>query len=86
MKYSRLTTLDSVQVTHPRGEIAFRSYEQKVIVVIHEAVGVTEPVEPPHCLPEDRQNQFSVAIVLEDVRPCVAPRGDMLDCAGEFYA
>jgi hypothetical protein len=79
-------SIDAVQVTHPRGEIAFRSFEQKMIVVTHEAVGVTDKVEPSHDLPEDRQNKLPIAIVREDVRPCVAPRGDMIDCAGKFYA
>jgi hypothetical protein len=47
---------------------------------------MAEPVEPSHSLPEDRQNQFPVAIVLKDVRPCVAPGGDMIDYVGKFYA
>ena len=36
--------IDSVQLSHPSGEIALRSLDNKKVVVVHETVGMTEPV------------------------------------------
>jgi hypothetical protein len=60
------------------------SYEE-VIVVPHEAVGVTKPNEALCSMAEDCEEGMAVVVVFEDVRPGIAARGDVIDGTGEFY-
>lgn len=55
-------------------------------MVAHEAVGVAEPVEALDGLAEDGKEGLAVMVIGEDVRPCVAAGGDVVDGTGEFYA
>lgn len=53
----------------------------KVVVVPHQAVGVTEPPETLHLECEDLQERPSVRVVKEDLLSSVAAAGDVVHCA-----
>jgi hypothetical protein len=55
-------------------------------VVVHQAVGVTEPIEALYSLAEDCEEEIAVVVIFEDVSPCVAARGHVIDSTGKFYA
>jgi hypothetical protein len=78
--------IDAVQLAHPSGKIPLRGFDEEMVVIPHEAVCVTEPVEALYHLAEDGKKPLAVAVVIKNVRPGVAARGDMIDCAGKFYA
>lgn len=78
--------VDAVQMAHTGGKDPFRGFDEEVIVVVHEAVGVTEPIEAFYSLAEDREEKLAVVVIFEDGRPCVAARGNVIDSTGEFYA
>jgi len=40
--------VNSIEVPHPPAEIALRGFDNQMIVIIHQAIGVAEPVEPGH--------------------------------------
>ena len=44
MSFIKKLCIDPVQLPHTQGEIAVRRLDQEVIVVVHHAVGMAEPV------------------------------------------
>ena len=55
--------VNPVYVPHPLGKFAFNCFYQQVVVVVHKAIGVTEPVEPFDHLLEDGQKPLPVMCV-----------------------
>jgi len=50
-----------------------------VIVVVHQTVGVTEPVKAPDDVPQALQEGVAIGIVLEDFVPRIASGRHMID-------
>ena len=40
--------VDAVQMPHALGQITFRSFDQQMIVVVHQTIGMNGPVEVMH--------------------------------------
>lgn len=78
--------VDAVQVAHAGGEVSLRRFDEKMVVVAHQAVGVAEPVEALDGLAKDGEEYLAVTVVSEDICTCVATGGNVVDSAGEFYA
>ncbi|BCS55432.1 hypothetical protein GSbR_00340 [Geobacter sp. SVR] len=58
--------VDAVQMAHPGREITILGFNEKVVVIIHEAVGVAKPIEALHHLAEDIQEYVTVIVIFED--------------------
>jgi hypothetical protein len=56
-----------------------------VVVVVHEAIGVTEPPKPVPDAGEKIEEIIPVLVALEDLLTGVAPTGHMIDGARVFY-
>jgi hypothetical protein len=78
--------VDAVQMAHTNGKDPFRSFDEEMIVVSHQAVGVEEPIVALYSLAEGGEEKMAVVVIIEDVRPCVAARGNVIDSTGKFYA
>jgi hypothetical protein len=78
--------IDAVQLPHTNGKIAIRSLDEKMVVVGHEAVGVTDPVISFVDVLESVEEIQAILFVLEDGFLLVAPGGDMIDSTRIFYA
>jgi len=57
-----------------------------MIVVVHHAVGMTEPVIPFIDMLERVQEVDAVLVVFENGLLFIAARGDVIDSTGVFYA
>jgi hypothetical protein len=57
-----------------------------MVVVVHEAVGVADPVISLVDVLEGVQEADPVLVALEDGLSFVAPGGNVVDCTGVFYA
>ena len=57
-----------------------------MVVIVHQAPGVTHPVELRDHLPQSFQEQLAVFLVFEDIFATVTARGDLIESVGEFYA
>ena len=77
--------IDPVQLPHAQGEIAVRRLDQEVIVVVHQAVGMAEPIIPLLDMLEHVQEVDAVLVVFENGLLFIAARGDVIDSAGVFY-
>ena len=57
-----------------------------MVVVVHQAVGVAEPVETTVDLPEDFKERAPVFVVYVDGLSGIAARGDVIQRTVKFYA
>ncbi len=73
-----------VELAHPFGEIAIGGFDHQMIVVIHQAVGVTEPVKSLGDLGEGIEKQLAVRVVFKDRLSLVAAGGDVIQRAVVF--
>jgi hypothetical protein len=55
-------------------------------MVVHEAVGMADPIESIDCLRKHLEERSSVAIVNEDVLPRISSCGQMVDSPWVFNA
>ena len=58
--------IDAVQLPHAQGKITVRSFKKQVIVIIHEAIGVTDPVVAFIDAGQDGEKGFPVMIVFKN--------------------
>jgi hypothetical protein len=72
-----------VELPHRGGEVALRRLEQQAVVVAHQAVGVAANAISRDERGQHDQEARAVRVVLEDRLPVVAPRGYVIDTAGE---
>lgn len=78
--------VDAVQLPHTQGEVTVRRLDQEVIVVVHHAVGMAEPVIPFIDMLECVQEVDPVLVVFENGLLFIATGGDVIDGTGVFYA
>jgi hypothetical protein len=76
--------VDTVQMSHPRGEISVNRFHNKVIVIVHKTVSVTMPVEAFHRLLENEEKPGPITVALKNLHPGVSPRGQMVNRAWKF--
>jgi hypothetical protein len=73
-----LLGVDPIELTHAPGYIRLQSLDNQVIVVGHQAVGITHAVHPPADLTEDVEECLSVLIVQVCRCTAIATGGDMI--------
>jgi hypothetical protein len=57
-----------------------------MVVVAHQAIGMTAPLKAADYLSQHTQKHRPVGIIQTDVLPGIASRGHMINCAGKFNA
>ena len=86
MTFIKKLCIDPVQLPHTQRKIAVRRLDQEVIVVVHHAVGMTEPVIPFIDMLERVQEVDAVLVVFENGLLFIAARGNVIDGTGVFNA
>ena len=86
MSFVKKLGIDAVKLSHAEGEVAVGCFDQKMVVVGHEAVGVAQPVITLVDVLKGVEEILAVLIVFEDGLLFVAARGNMIYGAGVFYA
>jgi hypothetical protein len=71
---------------HAEGEVAVRGFDEDVIVVVHEAVGVAEPVVAFIDKGKNFKECFTVGVISEDGLLVVSTGSDVIHSARVFYA
>ena len=86
MTFIKKLCIDPIQLSHTQGEVAIRRFDQEVIVVVHHAVGVANPIVSLINVLECVQEVDAVLVVFENGLLFIAARGDVIDSTGVFYA
>ena len=68
------------------GKISIRRLDQQMVMVVHEAVGVADPVIAFVDVLEGVQEVDPVLVALENGLSLIATGSDVVDCTGIFYA
>ena len=71
---------------HRRGQVGRVGFEQQMIMVAHQDVGMHLDPEALGQLPQQLQEQFPVAIRTEDILAGVSPGHHMINCPGKRYS
>lgn len=74
----------AIELTHAPGQIRLRGFQQKMVVVVHQAIGMAEPAEASHRLGQDRQPGLAIRVIARDPLAGVAPTGNMVDGVGKL--
>ena len=78
--------VDTVQLPHAKGEVAIGCFDQKMIVVGHEAVGVTQPIITFIDVLKNVEEVLAILVVLEDRLLLIAARRNVIYGSRVFYA
>jgi hypothetical protein len=78
--------IDTVKLTHPPGQISIRRFYHKMIVIVHETVGVAKPIEPLHNRTKHNEKVLSILIAQKNFIPSIATRGNVIDGVWIFYS
>src|ERR671918_2168162 len=68
----------AVELTHPLGKIRLGRLDQQMIVVAHQAIGMTAPIKASDHLSQHTKKHRPVGIIQSDVLPGVASGGHMI--------
>ena len=77
--------IEPIQLSHADGEIAVTSLDENVVMIAHQAVGVTDPVVAFIDPTKSIKKVFAILTVLEDGLSLVTAAGDMINSARVFY-
>ena len=78
--------VDAIEMLHPPTESSFHRFYDYVVVVSHEAVGVTQPIEEIAAFGKDIKECFSVFVVKKKRFPVITTRSDVVDSTRILYA
>ena len=76
--------VDAVELPHARRQIARGGFDEQMVVVIHQAVGVTQPGETRDHLPQGVQEEFAVGRIAKNRLACIAAGGDVVKRTGKL--
>jgi hypothetical protein len=76
--------VDAVDLLHELREIGFRFFDEQMIVVGHQAVGMADAIVVREGFSQDLQKDAFVLIIEKDRFPGVAPGGEVIECARIF--
>ena len=76
----------AIQLPHAPGEIGLWGFEQEMIVVVHQAVGVAAPAEAVDHVGKPFQEQCAISIIEHDGLSGIAATRNMINGAGIFQS
>ena len=74
----------AIELAHAEGQIRLRRFEEQMIVVIHEAIDVTEPAIPIDHMSQEGQKRGAITVICHNVVPSIAATRDVVDGPREF--
>jgi hypothetical protein len=63
--------IDAVQLAHPFRKVAVGRFDEEMVMVVHEAIGMAKPIVPRNNLSHDAEEVLPISIVNKDVCPGV---------------
>jgi hypothetical protein len=78
--------VDAVQLSHPDREIRVRRFDKQMVVVVHQAVAVAQPMLLADDFLQGSQQCLPIGVIDEDRGLRVAAGGDVVDGAWEIKA
>jgi hypothetical protein len=70
--------IDTIEIFHTLGECGTSGLNQKVIVIRHQAIGMTQPSVTGTNSGQIFQEHLPIIIILENVLPCITTRSEVI--------
>ena len=86
MQFIEELRIHAIQLPHAERQIAIRRFDQQMIMVVHQAVSVADPIVALVDMLESVEKVYAVLVGLEDRLFFISPGGDMVDSAGVLNA
>jgi hypothetical protein len=68
-----------IELPHSFGQVSIRRFNDEMIVIVHYAISMADPVNPFVDSSEHVQEKLTMAVILEDRFTLVPARGDMIE-------
>jgi len=81
-----LLGIDTVQLAHAAGEIAVRRFNQKVLMIAHQAISMTQPVMLLADFAKQAKERRTIIVIFVNRLTPVTTRGDVIKRAGKFQS
>lgn len=78
--------VNAVQMPHAHGEITVGSLDQEMVVVVHEAISMTNPVEAIYGTFQQQKKGLPISGIGKYIGSRIAAGSYVIYCAREFYA
>ena len=85
MPHTTVTTvealgIDAVQLPHAQRQVALRRFDKQMIVIVHQAIRVTQPAKSHYHFAEADKKQLSVSIIEKYRILRVTAGGNVIGC------
>jgi hypothetical protein len=77
--------VDTVQLAHAYRKIPIRCINEQMVMILHQAVGVAEPIVPKANIRKGIQEDLSILIVSKNCLSFVSSARDVIDSTRELY-
>jgi hypothetical protein len=77
--------IDTVQLPHAYRKISVGCINEQMVMIVHQAIGVAEPIVPKGNIRKGIQEHFSVLIVSENCLSFVSSARDVIDSTWKLY-
>jgi hypothetical protein len=77
--------IDTVQLPHAYRKIPVGCINEQMVMIVHQAIGVAEPIVPKGNIRKGIQENLSVLIVSENCLSFVSSACDVIDSTWKFY-
>jgi hypothetical protein len=77
--------IDTVQLPHAYRKISIWCINEQMVMILHQAVGMAEPIVPMGNILKRIQEHLSVLIVSESCLSFVPSASDVIDSTWKFY-
>lgn len=79
-------SIDAVKLPHATREVGIRGFYHKVIMVVHQTVGMTQPVILLNDGIKHKKKILPVLIANKYLVPCISTRGHVVNGIWIFYS
>ena len=79
-------SLYAIELSHAPGEVRVRRFDEQLIVVGHQAVGMHQPVEPPAGRCKNREEGPAILVTPVDILLPITAGGDVVKRPREFQS
>jgi len=73
-------------LSHADGEVSIRCFDEEMVMVVHQAIGVAEPIIADSNAMEGIEECLTVMIIAKYGFSFISPTGDMIYSSGKLYA
>ena len=84
MRFIEKLRVHAIELPHAKRKIAFRCFDQEMVVVRHEAICMTDPIIPFIYMLERVEKCFSIMVIFKDSFLFIPTGSHMVDSASIF--